>query len=74
MTDAKTAQRGGFMMLRICQRKEEMDEVKRFEGTSVEFMLKAGKDVNDSREVECEERGFGRGLSTLEVADRLVEK
>jgi len=37
-------------------------------------MLKAGKDVNDSREVECEERGCGRGLSTLEVADRLVEK
>ena len=74
MTDAKTAQRGGFMMLRTCQRKEEMNEVKRVEGTSVVFMLKAGKDVNDSREVECEERGRGRGLSTLEVADRLVEK
>ena len=74
MTDAKTAQRGGFMMLRIFQRKEEMYEVKRLEGTSVEFMLKAGKDVNDSREVGYEERGFGRGLSTLEVADRLVEK
>jgi len=74
MTDAKTAQRGGFIMLRIFQRKEEMYEVKRLEGTSVEFMLKAGKDVNDSREVECEERGLGRALSSLEVADRLVEK
>lgn len=74
MTDAKTAQRGGFIMLQICQRREEMKEVKRLEGTSVEFMLKAGKDVNDSREVECEERGFGRCLSSPEEADRLVEK
>ena len=61
-------------MLQTRRKMEEKDEVKREEGTSVEFMLRAGKDVNDSREVECEERGLGNGLSTLDVADRLVEK
>jgi len=56
-------------MLKIRRKKENLDEVKLVEGISVGFMLRAGKDVNDSREVECEERGVGGGLSPLELAD-----
>jgi len=61
-------------MKSIRPKKEEMDEVNRVEGASAEFTLRAGNDVNDSRDVECEEVGFSGGRSILEVTDRLVEK
>lgn len=51
-----------------------MDDAKGFEGASAEFTLRAGNDVRDSRDVEREEVGFGRGRSILELTDRLVEK
>ena len=74
MTEARTAQRGGFMMASIRLRKGEMDGATGFEGASAEFTLRAGNDVRDSRDVEREEVGLGRGRSTLELTDRLVEK
>jgi len=62
------------MMARIRRTTEERGEVSRLEGTSDEFTLRAGNDVRDSRDVECEEEGFGGGRSILELTDWLVEK
>jgi hypothetical protein len=56
MTEARTAQRGGFIKLTARRRPDMTFHVNRWEGASVDRTLNAGNEVSDSRDVERSDR------------------
>ena len=68
MTEARTAQRGGFIKFTARRRPDMTFHVNRWEGASADRILNAGKEVSDSRDVERRDR-----LSNLSTPGSGVE-